>query len=333
MSLRPAALSYLYPNWFGVPMGLAGLSLAWYRAGPLMGEMATGVALLVGALAAAVLALLLVATVLRGQRHAQAWADDRRHPVRHSFIATLPVAAILVATAAVALLGPHPLAHALWAIGALGQAGLTWWVLARWWRGPAAGGLVWQAITPALILPVVGNILVPLAGLALGHPLWSAAQLGIGLFFWPVVLILLLVRLVVHGMLPERLLPSVFILVAPPAVLGQVALDLGAPLVVGWMCWGLALCCLGWAGALAHRIRALPFSVGHWAMSFPLAALAGLTLRLATPGSALAVAGPLLLALGSLLVLALTLATLRGLREGSLLAPEPIAAIVPVAAA
>jgi tellurite resistance protein len=330
---RLAALKFLYPGWFAVPMGLAGLAMAWYRAGPLMGELATAVALLVGGVAALSYVLLLAATLLRAQHHPQAWAEDRRHPVRHSFIATLPVATLLLATVAVQLLGPGALAQALWAAGALGQAWLTWWVLSRWWRGPAQGGLVWQTVTPALILPVVGNVLVPLAGLPLGFGHGSAAQLGIGLLFWPIVLVLLMVRIAVHGMLPERLLPTVFILIAPPAVLGQVALDFGAPLVVGWMCWGLAMFSLFWAGALAGRIRVLAFSVTHWAVSFPLAALAGLTLRLATPGSALAVAGPILLALASIVILTLLLGTWRGLRDGRLLAPEPVASIVPVAAA
>ena len=42
--------------------------------------------------------------------------------------------------------------------------------------------------------------------------------------------------------------------------------------------------------------------------------------------------GTVLLSLSSLLILWLLLATLRGLRDGSLLAPEPVAAIVPAAA-
>jgi tellurite resistance protein len=40
----------------------------------------------------------------------------------------------------------------------------------------------------------------------------------------------------------------------------------------------------------------------------------------------------MLLALASLLVAALLLATVRGLRDGSLLAPEPVASIQPVQA-
>ena len=58
-----------------------------------------------GALAALVFAVLLGFTAMRAQRHPEAWLDDRRHPVRHAFIATLPIAAVLLATVAVALTG------------------------------------------------------------------------------------------------------------------------------------------------------------------------------------------------------------------------------------
>jgi tellurite resistance protein len=67
-------------------------------------------------------------------------------------------------------------------------------------------------------------------------------------------------------------------------------------------------------------------------LSFPLAAFAALTLRLAEPGSALAGFAPVALALASLVIAWLVLATLRGLRDGSLLAPEPVATIQPAAA-
>jgi tellurite resistance protein len=44
----------------------------------------------------------------------------------------------------------------------------------------------------------------------------------------------------------------------------------------------------------------------------------------------MAVLGPLTLALASLVIVGLVLGTLRGLRNGTLLAPEPVAAIQPV---
>lgn len=330
---HPQALKFLFPGWYAIPMGLSGLALAWYRATPLMGEMAQGFALVIGIVAALVFLVLLVATVLRWQRYPEAWAEDRKHPVRHTFIATLPIAALLVATVGVALLGPVTAVEALWWAGSLGQLYTTWWVLSRWWRGQQAGGLQWASVTPALFIPVVGNVLAPLGGVPLGHADWAAAQFGVGLLFWPVVLVMLLVRVAVQGMVPDRLLPTTFIVIAPPAVVGLSSLQLGAPAVVGWLFWGMALFCFFWAGSLAGRIRTLAFSLPHWGMSFPLAALAALTLRLATPGSAMAVAAPVLLALASIVIVALSFATVRGLRDGSLLAPEPVAPIIPVQAA
>jgi len=324
-------LKHLLPGWYAVVMGLCGLALAWHRAVPLMGEAASVAALAIGALAAVVFVVLAVATVLRLQRHPEAWAEDCRHPVRHTFIAAAPIAMILLATVAVALGGPGTPALVLWWVGSLLQLLVTLWVLGRWWKHPKAGGLQWASATPALFIPIVGNVLVPLAGVPLGHAEWAAAQFGIGLMFWPVVMVLIVTRVAIQGLWPDRMMPTNFILIAPPAVVGLSSLQLGAPPLLGWLFWGMALFSLLWVGTLLPRIGKLPFGLPHWGMSFPLAAMTALTLRLATPGGLLAVLGPVLLAASSLLILALVLATARGLRDGSLLAPEPVAAIVPVA--
>ncbi len=71
------------------------------------------------------------------------------------------------------------------------------------------------------------------------------------------------------------------------------------------------------------------FTIGHWALSFPLAAFAALSmhLALATQNGAMQTFAILSLALASVLIAWLTLATLRGLRDGSLLAPEPVALV------
>jgi tellurite resistance protein len=324
-------LKFLSPAWFSIVMGLCGLSLAWLRAAPLMGsEVTDTLATAFGGLAALVFVALAAASAVRMQRHPDAWRDDCAHPVRHTFLAMVPVSLILLATVAVGLFGAHPAANALWWAGSLGQLGVTLWVVSRWWGGNKAGGLQWQVVTPALIIPVVGNVLVPLAGVTLGHAEWSAAQFGIGVLFWPLVLALLVVRIAVQGLWPERLMPSVFILVAPPAVIGLSALQLGAPPVLGWMLWGMALFSFLWAATLARRIVTQAFTVTHWGLSFPMAALTGLTVQLATPGGLLAVLAPMLLALTSLTVFSLGMGTVRGLRQGTLLAPEPVVMIQPV---
>lgn len=370
-----APLQYLAPGWFSVVMGLAGLALAWQASSSTLGESSTGVALVLGSLALVVFVVLLALSVWRAVHHTKALAEDLRHPVRHGFVAALPVALLLLVALATGLGVRGAWLSAVWWLAALGQLWATVWVLKRWLvatpvaaAAPAAtstvpaslqgliqGALVsptpparaaspapsvpavppfWPSVTPVLFIPVVGNVVAPLAGLAMGYPVWSAAQLGVGLLLWPVVLGLLLVRRAVQGPLPDRLLPTWFITVAPPSVIGGVALALQAPLPVVAGLWGMALFFLLWAGSIAQQAVNQPFSLTFWAVSFPLASFTSLTFKLGllSQSAGLQNAATLLLALTSLVVFGLTLATVRGLREGSLLAPEPVAPIIPVSA-
>lgn len=341
----PTPLKFLMPGWFAIVMGLCGLSLAWYRAQGLMGEMAAVFSLLVGLLALVVAVVLLAASLTRWQRYPQALAEDLKHPVRHAFVAAIPVSLLLLAAVGVAhdgASGDLNLAwEALWWAGSLPQLWATVWVLGRWLApvalvpaGANPGGL-WPSVTPVLLIPVVGNVVVPLAGLPLGHELWSMAQFGIGAFLWPIVIGLVLVRRLAHSPLPDRILPAWFITIAPPSVIGVVLMQMQAPLALALGLWGVALFSLVWLLPVLRRIVTQPFSIAFWGLSFPLAALATLTLLIveAMPGQGLLqTLGVLLLAASSIVIIWMCFATVRGLRDGTLLAPEPVATITPTAA-
>jgi tellurite resistance protein len=330
--VKHTPLKHLGPGWYAMVMGLAGTSLAWHGAVPSLGGGAAAAAAVIGILAALVFAVLALAGLWRARRHRGAWAEDLAHPVRHVFVAALPISLILLVTSAVAAGLRGPVVSTLWWAGSLVQLGATAWVLSRWWRAPQAGGagppqgFQWAGVTPALFIPIVGNVLVPLAGVALGQPQWAAAQFGVGLLFWPVVLALLIVRIAQHGLWPERLLPASFIVIAPPAVVGLSALRFAAPPLVAWALWGMALFSLLWVATLLRRIAHQPFGMAHWGMSFPLAAFTALTLQLA-PAGPVNMLGIALLALTSLLVTGLLVATLRGLLHGTLLVPEGAPAV------
>lgn len=328
----PTPLTYLHPGWFSLVMGLVGLALAWLAASPVLGDMAHGVALVIGTLAGASFLLLAGASMVRWQRHPAALEEDLKHPVRHGFVATVPVSVLLLATLAHTLGFNGLVVQALWWLGSLLQWWATLWVLGRWLSPlPGAAGALWPSITPVLFIPVVGNVVVPLAGFGLGHPVWATAQFGVGILFWPLMLVLVLMRRISHSPLPDRLAPTWAITLAPPSVIGLCLLSFGVPVLVVVALWGVGLFTLLWVGAQGKRMVSQPFSMAFWALSFPLAAFTALTLQLAvaTGGGGFQTVGVVMLAITSLVVFALGLATARGLRQGTLLAPEPVAAIVP----
>ena len=308
-------------------MGLCGLSLAWHRAVPLMGEASEAVAQALGLLATAVFVLLAAASLLRLRQHPQAWAEDRRHPVRHPFLAAIPASLLLLATVGTTQFGPGAALRGLWMLGAALQLSTTVWVLLRWWQARQNGGKHWMGVTPVVFIPIVGNVLAPLAGFELGLGAWATAQFALGALMWPLVVVATVQRVRSHGLWPERLRPSVFILIAPPALVGLGLLQLGAPNWVGWLMWAVALGFAAWAALQLPAISQQALGLPHWALSFPLTAWAALSLRLGAPGSGPSLPAVALLATASLVVGALVLGTVRGLRQGTLLVPEPVATL------
>lgn len=329
-SADPRPLRFLGPAWFTIVMGLAGLALAWQRAEPVLGESALGVALVLAAAALAVFVLLGVLSLLRLRRHPQAVAEDLRHPGRHVMFAAIPLALILVATLFAFFHGPSLLARALWLAGSGLQLLASVWVLARWLQPQTPSGFAWPALTPAFLIPGVGNAVAAFAGPTLGFAGFAAAQLGVGIALWVLVMALLVVRLGLHGPWAVPQLPATFITVAPPSVMGTALLLLGAPAPFAIAFWGVAALFLAWSATVARRLLEQEFGIGFWALAFPLAAFTGLTLRLGAGGGPLLRAGAIaLLALTSLVVLGLAWATVQGLRQRRILRAEAPPAMAP----
>ena len=324
-------LKFLTPGWFAVVLGWGGLAMAWHQATALLGEPAAMISQVLGWAAIAALGLLLVLAVVRANRHASEWLADLRHPVRHPLLALIPMAMLVAAGFAVQVLGAdNAWMAAFWMIGALGQLAATVWVFHRLrLSGATEKGPSWAGVTPALFLAAAGNVVVPYAGVTLGFPIWSVAQWSIGAFFFVIVQALFMVRVAAFGMLPRRLFPMLFISIAPPAAGGLGLAQIGAPVEALEGAWGIAFIFVLLSFLSFKAMMQEAFSIGHWALSFPLAAFAGLSmhLALATQSGGMQTFAILALALASVIIGWLTLATARGLRDGSLLAPEPVALI------
>lgn len=313
------SLAHLPVAIFAVVMGLAGLALALAAAEHALGAGRTASTVALGATLLA-FALAALAYAVKAARHPGAVVAEWRHPVRIAFFPAISISLLLIATALAP--GLPGLAEPLWLAGAALQAVLTLAVVASWigHRAFEHGHL-----TPAWFIPAVGNVVAPVAGAALGHAELSWLFFSAGLVFWSVLLTLVMNRLIFHDPLPGRLVPTLVILIAPPAVAfiawlrltGEIDAFARILLNTGYVFAAVVL-------TQAPRFRRLPFALSWWALSFPVAALAVASLLFAAETGSLPhrLVGLGLAGLLLAIVTALALRTLRALAAREICRPE-----------
>ena len=314
-------LARLPAGLFAIPVGLFGLAGAWRRGQGFEWSVAGPVATAVAAVAAAVLGVLLLLYAAKLLRHRAAVVAEFRHPVAGAVMATIPLS-LLLAAVYYAESG-----HAGWLTLTLAALALQGVIALRVVRQLATGALPGAMVTPALYLPPVAGGLVGAMALGTqGYPGWAALLFGMGLAGWALLEVRVLNRLF-EGAMPEALRPTIGVELAPPAVAtlaaGVVWPGLpGEVLIVGL---GVAA---GPVVAVAARYGwwgRVPFSLGFWSFSFPLAALAGATIEVVRRGGWPPVYGGIALALATAAIAWLAVLTVRLAAQGRLL-PPPVAA-------
>jgi tellurite resistance protein len=258
---------------FALVMGLAGFAMASRRAeevlqlpfsvGPALSWLAVGAFVLISALYLLKLAV-----------YPEEVAKEFRHPVRVNFFPAISIALVLLSTL---LYEPAPaLARWLWTVGAAAHFVFTLFVMNAWIHRT---GIELGHVSPAWFIPVVGNVLLPLAGVRFYPPDVSWFFFSVGFVFWLVVLTIVMHRLFFHAALPERMTPTLFILVAPPAVsfLAYVAL-VGEVDAFARVLYYTSLFLTMLLATNAARFLRARFYLSAWAYSFPLAAVTIATL-------------------------------------------------------
>jgi tellurite resistance protein len=263
-----ARLKFLPISFFAMVMGLTGLSIAWQKA-----EITYDLQLRMSgawlALAAISFLILLALYLYKLFRHLDAVRKELAHPVQLNFFPTLSISLILLGTAT---LHQWPaIAGTLWLIGTTLHLLFTLYVMSVWIHHEH---FEIHHINPAWFIPVVGNALVPIAGVPLGFMELSWFFFSIGMLFWLVLLAIIMYRVLFHQPLPSRLMPTFFILIAPPAVgfLSYVQLTGTIDAFARFLYYsGLFLTLL--LATQVTRFARIEFYLSWWAYSFPLAAI------------------------------------------------------------
>lgn len=306
-------------SFFAVVMGMAGAAIAWEKAEKIIGW-GNFVSMTLLAISGLIFLTVFVIYALKIINHPESVKTEFKNITRLAFFPTISISILLLS---IALLDISPLlSRYLWYAGAVIHLVFSITVLSIWIRHT---GLEINHISPAWFIPVVGNIIVPIAGVVYAPTEISWFFFSIGLILWIVLFTILMYRLIFHNPLPERLLPTLFILIAPPAV-GFIAytrltegIDPAARILYYFALFTFILMIpqLG----LLSRIK---FYLSWWAYTFPTAAITIATIVMYHKTHLLffQYLSLFLLALLSLIILLLSILTFTAIKGGEICVEE-----------
>ena len=98
---------------------------------------------------------------------------------------------------------------------------------------------------------------------------------SLGIFFWIILTAILFNRIIFHGMLAQKFLPTLAIFIAPPAVamLGYLRINNGEFDLFAEILLNIAVIFTLILFALAKNFYKIKFFISWWAFTFPFAAL------------------------------------------------------------
>lgn len=312
-------LAHLPITFFAIVMGMMGLTMALRAA-----ETSFGIshAASTGALAVsvAIFVTLALAYLAKALSYPDKVVEDWHHPVKIAFFPAISISLLLLSTGLVEV--APAIAEPLWLCAALLQGVLALSVISAW---IGHRPFQTQMMTPAWFIPAVGNVIVPLAGARLGYVELPWLFFSGGLIFWVVLLTLVMNRLMFHDPMPGKMVPTLMILVAPPAVAFSAWVQLeGEVGPFGHFLLSTAYVFALLVATQVFKLRGQPFALSWWALSFPIAALSIASFGYAHKAGSIAHQGigAGLLALLVLVVGLLIARTAIAIRAGTICVPE-----------
>jgi tellurite resistance protein len=199
-------------SFFSVVMGLTGLTITAQKAIGILhiSETVSNLLLLTSIIVFLIIAILYLVKVLL---YFDEVKKEFNHTVKINFFPTVSISLLLIS---IALLTVNLiLSSYLWWAGTILHFIFSLLIISTWMHHNKFNI---NHMNPSWFIPAVGNILVPIAGVTHFNSELSWFFFSFGLLFWIVLLVIFFYRIFFHEPLTEKMLPTLFILIAPPAV-------------------------------------------------------------------------------------------------------------------
>ena len=217
------------------------------------------------------LALFLFFSYMYGRKailHFEEVKADFNHRIRINFFSAITISFLLLS---IAFMTYWPiLSLVFWWIGVIAHTFIMFYTISFWIQH----NFEIQFMNPAWFIPVVGNILVPVAGVEYMPKAFSFIYFAVGFFFWIILFAIFLNRAIFHHQMPQKFVPTLFILIAPPAI-GFIAY---IRIAQSWDGFALFLLFIAYFFAmlllfLFRSFSGLKFYISWWAFTFPMMAI------------------------------------------------------------
>ena len=253
---------------FAIVMGISGLTIALQKSTEFLGFPAIiGQTMMYVAMGLFTVISLIYLTKLL--RYPKAVLAEWKHPVRINFFSAISISMLMLAI--ITRHDFHTMGAWFWYAGTVMHTFMTLYTITFWINHN-------QEIAhsnPAWFIPIVGNVLIPVGGIGLASQMVLMYYFSIGLFFWIIFLAVIMNRVIFHHQLAQKFLPTLFIMLAPPAVAFIAYFKLFHSLdMFAHFLYSIALFFTFMLAFMFRSFLGLKYFISWWAFIFPLAAMA-----------------------------------------------------------
>jgi len=256
-------------SFLAMSLGLIGFTLAWQKAEHIL-KIPFIISNYLLYFSIVIILIIFVIYLLKLIKYFEEVKREFNHPIKLNFYPI--IAKLFLISSIIYLTINMGVSKYLWWIGVITQSIFTIIILSSWIRHDK---FEIHHINPSWFIPVVGCIMIPIAGVQHFSLELSWFFFSIGLFWWFILTVIVVNRIIFHHPIANKLLPTFFILFAPP-IIGFISL---AKLLGGLSLFGNMLYYFGAFLFLLILFQfrlflKIKFYLSWWAYSFPMDALA-----------------------------------------------------------
>ena len=252
---------------FAIVMGLAGLTLVFKKVSEAL--YLPSVIYTIMMIGTTIIFFIITFMYLKKiMKHKEEVKKEFSHPIRINFFAASSISILILSMVYKNTI--DPIAQIFFIIGAVFHIFFTFYTIKFWINN----NLEMQHSNPAWFIPIVGNLIVPIAGKGFVDDSILYFYFSIGIFFWIILFSIILNRIIFHNQFAPKFMPTLFILIAPPAIgfISYIKLT-GSLDFFAQILFNLGLFFTILVFVMYKNFINIKFFISWWAFTFPMAAI------------------------------------------------------------